>query len=117
MADYVTKKDVEDIVDRAVDRVVTELSEVIAGFASDVDKRFTEVDMRLMKIERRLDAVESRLDTHEQKFDRLLNSIDRIMNRIDRNETEQAARDSQFEKLLAWAREVSEKTGVPLKDL
>lgn len=117
MADYATKKDVEEVVDRAVGKVVSELSEVIASFAGDVDRRFTEVDMRLMKIDHRLDAIEARLDAHEQKFDRLLNSIDRIMNRIDHHETEQVARDSQFEKLLTWARKVSEKTGIPLEDL
>lgn len=117
MTDYVTKKDVEDIVDKAVNRAVTELSEVIASFATDVDKRFTEVDMRLMKIEHRLDTVEARLDSHEKKFDTLLNSIDRLIDRIDRYETERTARDSQFQKLLAWARKVSEKTGIPLEDL
>jgi len=27
------------------------------------------------------------------------------------------SRDLQFERLLEWARKVSEKTGIPLKDL
>lgn len=39
------------------------------------------------------------------------------VSRIDKYETEQAARDNQFDKLLVWARKVSEKTGVPLEDL
>lgn len=37
--------------------------------------------------------------------------------RIDKYETELAARDSQFEKLLVWARKVSKKTGIPLDNL
>lgn len=34
---------------------------------------------------------------------------------ISDNDTEQAARDAQFERLLEWARKVSEKTGIPLE--
>ncbi|MCU0343553.1 MAG: hypothetical protein MUF28_06995 [Ignavibacterium sp.] len=35
--------------------------------------------------------------------------------RPDEVETEQTARDAQFERLVEWAREVSKKTGIPLK--
>lgn len=36
---------------------------------------------------------------------------------IDKYETELAARDAQFDRLVEWARKVSAKTGIPLKDL
>ncbi len=52
-----------------------------------------------------------------EALDRLVVTIDKFMNRLAANETEQAARDAQFERLLEWAREVSKKTGIPLKDL
>jgi len=36
---------------------------------------------------------------------------------IDRYETEQLMRDNQFNRLLEWARKVSEETGIPLENL
>jgi hypothetical protein len=53
----------------------------------------------------------------QESLDRLTNTIDGFVKRLDDNETEMSARDYQFEKLLAWARKVSEKTGVPLENL
>jgi hypothetical protein len=103
MAEYATKREVEEIVTKAIDKAVTDLSEVIASFAQQVDARFN-------KLEERQDEI-------ERKFDRLLNTIDGFIGRIDRYEVEQAARDGQFNRLLAWARKVSEKTGVPLENL
>ncbi|MBI3624210.1 hypothetical protein HY218_01105 [Candidatus Saccharibacteria bacterium] len=47
----------------------------------------------------------------------MLNTIDGFIARIDKYETELAARDSQFQKLLVWARKVSKKTGIPLENL
>jgi len=43
--------------------------------------------------------------------------MDKFVARLDAQELESAAQDSRFEKLLGWAREVSAKTGIPLKDL
>lgn len=40
-----------------------------------------------------------------------------IVGRLNDAETEQAARDAQFARLVEWARKVSKKTGVPLPDL
>lgn len=103
MAEYATKQDVQEIVDRAVDKAVTDLSEIIANFAQQVDMRFNEVEKELSELK----------DSHQ----RLLNTIDSFVGRIDRYESEQAARDSQFNRLLEWARKVSEKTGIPLENL
>ena len=61
--------------------------------------------------------VNKRLDEQDKKYDHLINTIDGFIGRIDKYETELAARDSQFEKLLLWARKVSEKTGIPLENL
>lgn len=60
-----------------------------------------------------------KLDKKAERADMesLTNTIDRFLKRLDDNETEQAARDAQFDRLLKWAREVSKKTGVPLPDL
>lgn len=103
MADYATKNDVEEIVNKAVSKAVADLSEIISSFATQVDERFNHVDERLDKL--------------ENSYQRLLNTIDGFVARIDNYETEMTARDNQFEKLLVWARKVSEKTGIPLENL
>jgi hypothetical protein len=47
----------------------------------------------------------------------LVNTVDGFVKRIDDYEIEQISRDRQFERLLDWARKVSEKTGIPLENL
>jgi hypothetical protein len=48
---------------------------------------------------------------------KLQKTVDHIVQRLDNDDADQVARDSRFERLLAWARKVSEKTGIPLEDL
>jgi septal ring factor EnvC (AmiA/AmiB activator) len=74
----------------------TKLFKYIEEFRAEVNQRFAETAANI---------------------DRLTNTIDSFVKRLDDNETEQTARDYQFEKLLAWARKVSEKTGIPLENL
>lgn len=51
----------------------------------------------------------------EEALDRLEATVDRF---ASRREAELVASwDSRFEKLLDWARKVSEKTGIPLENL
>jgi chromosome segregation ATPase len=99
MSEYATKDEVREIVREAVD----ELSELIGNFAQQVDER--------------LRVIETDIKELKESHNRLLNTIDGFVSRIDKYETELAARDSQFEKLLVWARKVSEKTGIPLENL
>ncbi len=113
MAEYATKEDVKEIVQAAVE----DLSGIISSFASQVDERFNKVEADIFKIQQ--DFAEMRRQNMEIKesLDRLANTVDGFIRRIDNYETEQSARDSQFQKLLAWARKVSEKTGIPLENL
>ena len=99
MADYASKQEVQEIVDKAV----TDLSEIIASFAQQVDHRFSKVEQELSEL--------------KASHHRLLNTIDGFVTRIDRYETEQLMRDNQFNRLLEWARKVSDKTGIPLENL
>lgn len=99
MSDYVTKSDLANELRQQTDEIVG----VIESFMSQVDNRFNQVEAKV-----------SQFDT---KFDRLVNTIDGFVGRIDHYETEQAARDRQFDRLLEWARKVSKKTGIPLEDL
>lgn len=80
------------------------------------DEQFT----KLFKyIEDFRDEVNSKLDkkASQDSVERLINTIDAFVKRLNDSEVEQASRDAQLERLLEWARKVSEKTGVPLKDL
>jgi len=123
MSDYATKQDVQEIVQKAiatdvqkiVDKAVTDLSEIIANFAQQVDERFNQNEAAIHALDTRLTRVEERLDDLDRKFDRLLATMDRFIARLDNIETNDLARDAQFERLLAWAKKVSKKTGIPLE--
>lgn len=75
-------------------------------------KLFKYMQNEFAEVHKKLDEKAS-----QTSLDRLTNTIDSFVKRLDDQEIEQAARDSQFEKLLAWARKVSEKTGIPLENL
>ncbi len=63
--------------------------------------------------------VNNKLDekASQSSLNSLTNTLDAFVKRLDDNESEMTARDSQFDKLLSWARKVSEKTGIPLENL
>lgn len=75
-------------------------------------KLFKYMQKQFAEVNRRLDEKAS-----QSSVDKLTSTIDAFVRRLNDNEAEQAARDHQFEKLLAWARKVSEKTGIPLENL
>jgi DNA repair ATPase RecN len=64
MSEYATKKDVQEIVDKAVN----DLSAVMSQFANDVNDRFDKVDARFERIEERLEKLE---DSHN-KYNRCI---------------------------------------------
>jgi hypothetical protein len=65
------------------------------------------------------DLVNKKLDekSSQESLNRLTDTIDSFVKRLDNSEIEQVSRDQQFKRLLDWAREVSKKTGIPLRDL
>ncbi len=75
-------------------------------------KLFKYVEEFRIEINKKLDEKASELS-----IDKLTRTIDGFVKRLEDHEVEIAARDSQFEKLLIWARKVSEKTGIPLENL
>lgn len=84
---------------------------------ADIDEVLTIVRDFMQQVDARFTHIEAEIADLKESHHRLLNTIDGFIARIDRYETELAARDSQFERLLAWARKVSEKTGIPLENL
>ena len=80
------------------------------------DDQFTELYKYMQK---EFSDIKSELSTKasQDSLDRLTNTIDSFVKRLDDAEIEQSSRDLQFERLLEWAREVSKKTGIPLKNL
>jgi chromosome segregation ATPase len=97
-----TKEDIKGL-EVQIEKAVVDLSEIISNFAQQVDGRFNKLEQEVMEL--------------RESHTRLLNTIDGFIGRIDKYETELAARDNQLEKLLIWARKVSEKTGIPLENL
>jgi archaellum component FlaC len=89
--DTATRKDIDEVID------------IVRDFMQQVDLRFTHIENEIVEL--------------KKSHNHLINTVDGFIARIDRYETELAARDSQFERLLAWARKVSKKTGIPLENL
>lgn len=101
-----TKQDIEELriaTKQDSEELRKDILDVLQDFMERVDERFNKVEREIVDL--------------KESHNRLLNTVDGFISRIDRYETELAARDSQFEKLLVWARKVSEKTGVPLENL
>lgn len=65
------------------------------------------------------DVIEKKLDekASQKSVDELTNIVDGFAKKLDDSEVEQAARDYQYERLFDWARKVSKKTGIPIRDL
>ena len=103
MTDYVNKEELKEVLESSLSKQTDELVNLIHVFMDQVDTRFK--------------AVESDIIDLKQSHNKLLNSIDGFISWINKYETELASRDNQFEKLLEWARKVSEKTGIPLENL
>ncbi len=99
MNSYITNKELTVALSAQTEEIIG----VLQTYMHQVDNRFN-------KIEKDISDIKSSID-------RLTNTIDGFVKRLDEVETEQTARDAQFERLLEWAREVSKKTGVPLKNL
>lgn len=111
-----TRKDIDDIL------------KVIKGMSQQTSDEFVSVNDQFVKINNRFDALEFNVNARFEKidaqfikiqesYDHLINTMDKFLARIETCETEQAAGDYRFQKLLDWARNVSKKTGIPLKDL
>ncbi len=80
------------------------------------DDQFTKLFKYIVKIDERTERIEENM-TAKDEFNHLVSALDAFLGRLDNNETEQAARDLQWGRLLEWAQKVSKKTGVPLPDL
>jgi septal ring factor EnvC (AmiA/AmiB activator) len=118
-----TRKDIDDIL-KVVKGIAQQTSDEFVSVNerfNKIDERFNKIDERFNKFEfqvnSRFDKIETNIIDLQKSHDRLLCTIDRFLARIDTYETEQIARDSQFKKLLDWARKVSAKTGIPLENL
>ncbi len=71
--------------------------------------------MRFYSVNDSLNKIEAEIVDLKKSFDRLAHTVDAIIARIDTHETEMAARDAQFNPLIAWAKKVSKQTGIPLE--
>ena len=97
--DYATKDDVKEIVGKAVE----DLSNIIADLAQSMHEEIVELKKDNQEI--------------KQTLNKLLSTMDSYYAQAEEARLDLAASDSRFEKLLAWARDVSEKTGIQIRDL
>jgi len=119
MSQPATKADIDEVIDILKDfmgHVDTQFGHVDTQFGH-VDTQFGHVDTQLSEIREEIVDIKEEIVELKESHNRLLNTVDGFVARIDQYETEQLARDRQFEKLLEWARKVSEKTGIPLENL
>jgi len=103
MNDYVTKNELKEVLESSLSKQTDEIVNLIHVFMDQVDTKFKTVESEIIEL--------------KESHNKLINTIDGFISRIDKYESDLAARDNQFEKLLAWARKVSEKTGIPLEYL
>jgi hypothetical protein len=75
-------------------------------------KLFTYIEDFRSEVNKKLDEKAS-----QTSLEALTNTMDGFLKRIEEQEIESGARDLRFNRLLDWAREVSVKTGIPLKNL
>lgn len=78
------------------------------------DNQFTKLFNYITDMDTRIDA---RFDALESEVKALRSIPDDVAAHFSHIETEQVARDAQWNRLIEWPREVSKKTGVPLLDL
>jgi chromosome segregation ATPase len=110
-----TKKDIDNVLD-ALKGFVQQTSDQFVEINGRFDKMDDRFDKFSFSVNARFDKIESEIVDLNKSHDRLLNTIDHYLSRLDRYETEQTARDSQFNRLLKWAKKVSKQTGIPLED-
>jgi hypothetical protein len=80
------------------------------------EDEFTKLFKYVQGIDHKIDALAENVSTKES-MNNLMNTLDAFLKRLDSSEVDMAARDRQFDRLVEWARKVSEKTGVPLENL
>ena len=103
MSDYVTQKQLEDTLGKALAQQTDEILGVMQNFMQQVDERFNRVEKDIQDI--------------KDSLDRLTNTVDGFVKRLDDMRTDNVARDAQFARLVVWAKEVSAKTGIPMPQL
>lgn len=116
MSQVATRDDIDEVLTIVRD-FMQQVDSRFTNLETKVDTGFAQVDTRIAHVEAETAEIKTEISALKASHNRLLNTIDGFIARIDRYETELAARDSQFERLLAWARKVSEKTGIPLENL
>lgn len=103
--DYVTKKELADVLDKR-------LEEQTKAITNDIGQQ---IDRLSFMIQEKFDEIDNRLDKIEKTIEKLVNVLDSHLMRIENIETENSTRDLKYERLLAWAKKVSAKTGIPLE--
>lgn len=100
MDQLVTKRDVNEIVDKAI----SDLSEVIADLAQATHDRFQEVYDRFDRLEARF----------ERNHNEVLDRMDSFLKRTSDKDIEDAARNAQLDRHESWIKKLADKTDIEL---
>jgi len=87
MNDYVTKNELKEVLESSLSKQTDEIVNLIHVFMDQVDTKFKTVESEIIEL--------------KESHNKLINTIDGFISRIDKYESDLAARDNQFEKLLA----------------
>ncbi len=99
----------------AYNEYMTKKASGIPATRADIDELIAIMRDHMHFTSERFSDLENEIIDLKASLDRLTNTVDAIMARIDSHETEMAARDAQFKRLLSWAKKVSKQTGIPLE--
>jgi chromosome segregation ATPase len=91
-------KQLEKKMDVKIDKAVTDISEVIQEFASQVDRRFDKIETELSKLQADMQAILNRLDSIEKD--------------ISINDDERAVIGMQLTRLHNWVEKAAVRVGV-----
>ena len=75
MADSVTKKDLEEVLDK-------KLVQYQGAILEAVDYKFKQIDAGFKQINQRFDSLERRMDEFDQKLDKLTTTLDNLFKKI-----------------------------------
>jgi hypothetical protein len=124
MSEPATRKDIDEVIDIMRDFMQQTSSEFDAirqetksEFVAIRQQMGDDFELNREYVNNGFSEMKQQLVSQNDKYDHLIQTIGGFISRIDHYETEQKMRDYQFEKLLAWARKVSEKMGIPLENL
>lgn len=78
MATYATRKDVQEVVDKTLDKHTLKLFKYLGEEFGKIDKRFEETDRKIEKVQTSVSNIAGDLKTYHEEFLALGHKVDRL---------------------------------------